>query len=89
MDELDRELELHDAIREIIREEAAEEKPLIGSEDIYNILIERGIEPQPGAMAQYYEQLKREGLINGMTKHNREAAQKHGAFEINWVSPLL
>ena len=89
MDELDREFALHEAIRKILREESEAENPLITSEDVYDKLIERGIEPAPHAMARFYDRLKREGMVRGVIKHNTEAAQKHGAFAVSWVNPFL
>jgi hypothetical protein len=89
MDDLDKEFTLHEAIKQILREERDADAPLISSEDIYDKLVAQGIEPAPQSMAKFYETLKRKHLIRGIGKHNREAVAKHGAFEISWVSRVL
>ena len=74
------------AIRTIIYDDYGVGHQNIDSEEIYNELVERGINPPELAMADVFDSLKKRGLIRGPAKMNREAAHKHGAYSIMWVS---
>lgn len=73
-------------IRNIIYDDYGVGHQNIDSEEIYDKLVAKGINPPELAMADVFDSLKKRGLIKGPAKMNRDAAHKHGAYSIMWVS---
>ncbi len=80
---------LEELIRTIIRDEYGFGDQNIDSEEIYDKLIQAGQEVPELAMADILKKLKENGLIKGAFYTNREAAHKHGAASIMWVSRYI
>lgn len=81
--------ELERKIRNIIKNDYGFGNQNIGSEEIYDKLIAAGEEVPELAMAEVFDKLKKEGLIRGPAYMNRDAAHKHGAYSIMWVSRYI
>jgi hypothetical protein len=77
--------DLETEIRNIIYNDYGVGNQNIDSEEIYNKLVARGIDPPRDAMADVFDSLKRRGLIKGAARLNSDAAHKHGAYSIMWV----
>lgn len=73
-------------IRNIIYDDYGVGHQNIDSEVIYDKLVAKGINPPELAMADVFDSLKKRGLIKGPAKMNGDAAHKHGAYSIMWVS---
>lgn len=82
-------VELERKVRSIIKNDYGFWHQNIGSEEIYNKLIQRGVEVPELAMYEIFEKLHNEGLIKGPRYMNRDAAHKHGACTITWVSRYI
>jgi hypothetical protein len=82
-------IELERRIRDIIKNDYGFGNQTIGSEEIYNRLIQARAEVPSMAMCKVLDKLRKEGLIKGARYHNSEAVQKHGAYSIMWVSRYI
>jgi hypothetical protein len=82
-------VELERRIRDIIKNDFGFGNQNIGSREIYDRLIEAGVEVPNMAMCTVLDKLRNEGLIKGPRYHNSEAVQKHGAYSIMWVSRYI
>jgi hypothetical protein len=76
---------LETQIRTIIYDDYGVGHQNIDSSEIYDKLIQRGIDIPENAMGEVFDSLKRRGLIRGIGKMNREEALRHGAYSITWV----
>jgi len=72
-------------IRRIIYDDYGVGNQNIDSEEIYEKLVTRGIDVPEKAMGEVFDSLKKRGLIRGVSRMDREAAYKHGAWSIMWV----
>ena len=81
--------ELERKIRDIIRNDYGFGNQNIDSEEIYDKLIAVGEVVPELAMADIFDKLKKDGLIKGPARLNRDAAHKHGAYSIMWVSRYI
>ncbi len=60
---------------------------LLDSKDVYQRLIDSDVDVPENALTNIFNNLEKDGMIKISIKfHNREAAKKHGAIVINWVS---
>ncbi len=80
---------LEDKIREIIRNNYGFKDQNIESEEIYNKLIQQGVEVPELAMDEIFNKLRKDKLIKGRARLNRDARHKHGATAIMWVSRYI
>ena len=78
--------DLETEIRDILYNDYGVGDQNIDSAEIYDKLVAKGIDPPENAMADVFDSLKKRGLIKGPAKLNSEAARKHGAYDIMWVS---
>ena len=81
--------ELERKIRDIIKNDYGLGNQNIESEEIYDKLIQAGVEVPDMAMCNVLDKLRKEGLIKGPRYHNRDAVHKHGAYAIMWVSRYI
>jgi hypothetical protein len=81
--------ELERKIRNIIKNNYGFGNQSIASEEIYDKLVAAGEEVPELAMYEIFRKLKKEGLVRGPGYMNRDAAHKHGAFSIMWVSRYI
>jgi hypothetical protein len=72
-------------IRQIIYDDYGVGNQNIDSEEIYDKLVQRGIDVPECAMGEVFDSLKTRGLIRGIGRLNREEARRHGAWSIMWV----
>lgn len=77
--------DLETEIRNIIYNDYGVGDQNIDSEEIYDKLVAKGIDPPKNAMGDVFDSLKKRGLIKGPAGLNSDAAQKHGAYSIMWV----
>jgi len=73
-------------IRDILYTEYGVGDQYIASKEIYDKLIERGIDVPENAMADVFDSLHRSGFIKGRGKQNSEEVRRHGHWRITWVS---
>lgn len=85
----DPEVNLETEIRNILYSDYGTGNQSIDSADVYDKLVAKGINPPEMAMADVFDSLKKRGLIKGPAFHNREAAHKHGAYAIMWISRYI
>jgi hypothetical protein len=78
--------ELERKIRDILRDDYGFGDQNIESEEIYNKLIAAGVDVPELAMDDIFDKLRKQGLIKGPARLNRDARHKHGATSIMWVS---
>ncbi len=72
-------------IRTIIYDDYGVGNQNIESRQIYDKLIQKGIDVPECAMGEIFDSLKKRGLIRGVGKMNREEARLHGHWSIMWV----
>lgn len=82
-------LDLERKIRSLIKNDYGFGNQNLRSEDIYDKLIQAGVEVPDMAMCGVLDKLRKEGLIKGSRYHNRDAVHKHGAYSIMWVSRYI
>ncbi|MCA1576983.1 MAG: hypothetical protein LC794_06420 [Acidobacteria bacterium] len=72
-------------IRRIIYNDYGVGNQNIDSEEIYNKLIQRGIDVPRNAMGDIFSSLRKRGLIRGIGKMDSSKAPVHGFWSIMWV----
>jgi hypothetical protein len=78
--------QLKNRFMDVLCEEWEKASPeILGSETIYERLVSEGTEVPDGALNEFLDGLRGEGLITAAGFHDREAVRKHGGWAISGV----
>jgi hypothetical protein len=74
---------------EIICEEWTKSIGVVESRDVYERLMDEGINPPPGAMDALLTSLEQQGLVNAARMLGEAAIAEHGNMAITYISDVL